>query len=148
VDGFPFFLYGPFAVNFYIHQKIGAGMSTILYVFVGGGLGSLARYGVSKLMESVGYTHLPLATLLSNLLSCALLGVVLFFFQGKLHNSSWVSSLLLIGFCGGFSTFSTFSNETVQLVLNGQWLWAIANVLISVLLAFVVIYWIRIKMIA
>lgn len=120
-------------------------MITLGYIFIGGGLGSLARYGISRLIENYFPSQFPIATFLSNIISCILLASILYLFQEKVSQTSWVSPLLLIGFCGGFSTFSTFSNENVQLVINGQWLWAIANILVSVGLAFAAIYWIRVK---
>lgn len=121
-------------------------MLTLVYIFVGGGLGSLARYGISQFSNYYFSTQLPVATFISNIISCILLASVLFVFQEKVNQSIWINPLLLIGFCGGFSTFSTFSNETVQLVMNGQWLWAIANVLISIITAFAIIYWIRVSL--
>lgn len=115
----------------------------LIYIFIGGGLGSLARYGMSKLSEHYFSTQFPIATFLSNIIACIILAGVLFLFQSKMNQHAWISPLILIGFCGGFSTFSTFSNETVQLVVNGQWFWAIANVLLSIVSAFAIIYWIR-----
>ena len=120
-------------------------MMTLIYIFIGGGLGSLARYGVSQFSSHYFSTQLPVATFISNIVSCIFLASVLYIFHEKVNQSAWINPLLLIGFCGGFSTFSTFSNETVQLVINGQWMWAVANVFISILTAFAIIYWIRVN---
>lgn len=102
---------------------------TWLAVFIGGGLGSLARFGVGKLTAMLWTSSFPLGTLTANLLSCVVLGFVAY----KMPNlNSFNKTLIVVGFCGGFSTFSTFSNETLMLMKHNEWLFVIANVLLSV----------------
>lgn len=112
-----------------------------LYVFLGGGLGSVCRYLASKLAERYVPGDFPLGTLISNLAACALLAVLVLWLQER--PSPWVQPLLIIGFCGGFSTFSTFGNETYQLVQNGHYSIAIANVAISLVAGIGLIFLIR-----
>lgn len=111
----------------------------VLMVFVGGGLGSLARYGLSVFALNNFKTNFPIATLLSNVLSCLVLAITVGFFFQKQDNPT-LRMLLLTGFCGGFSTFSTFSFETVELIRSGNTAIAIANVAISIAVCFVMIF--------
>lgn len=102
---------------------------TWIAIFIGGGLGSLARFGVGELTKHFWQSSFPLGTLLANLLSCIVLSLVAY----KMPQlNSFNKSLILIGFCGGFSTFSTFSNETLMLMKQNEWLFAIANVVLSI----------------
>lgn len=110
-------------------------MMAFLYVFIGGGLGSLLRYGISLLTVKFWSTQFPTATLISNLLACALLGFLVYIVQIKQSDSSpWLNQLLIVGFCGGFSTFSAFSLETLELMNRGNLAYAALNILLSIVL--------------
>lgn len=112
----------------------------IVAVFIGGGLGSLFRYGITKLISSSILIEFPLATLLSNLSSTAILAWFMYYFQMKLDlNDTW-RLFLVTGFCGGFSTFSTFSFETFELMKNGHTAIAVANVIISIIACLFLLY--------
>ena len=74
-----------------------------------------------------------------------LLALIVVLFSGKQSEFVWIQPLLLIGFCGGYSTFSTFSNETYDLLTNGQVAIGIANILISVIVGIGLIFLIRSK---
>ena len=103
-----------------------------LLVFLGGGLGSLVRYGISLTISRLEISF-PLATLLSNVLACFIIGALTA--SATKDNLTDAQRLLFAtGFCGGFSTFSTFSNETLQLAQNGQLFTAFLNVLLSLTL--------------
>ncbi len=102
-------------------------MQAFLYVFLGGGLGSICRYGISRLIQANEW-HFPTATFVANVISCIILG----FFIGMALKDGMNSSqrlLWMTGFCGGFSTFSTFSGETFQLLQDGHTTTALAYVL-------------------
>jgi len=83
-----------------------------LAVFIGGGLGSMCRFFLS--IYNINQTNFPIGTLLANALSCLLLGFLSACLIQK-GISKNVGLLLATGFCGGFSTFSTFSLELVKL---------------------------------
>lgn len=86
-------------------------------VFIGGGLGSLCRYGLTFLIPS---TSFPGATLGANILACFILGFLVSYWNHQLVPDTW-KLLLGTGFCGGFSTFSTFSKELVELQQEHFW---------------------------
>ena len=106
-----------------------------ILVFLGGGIGSILRYGLSQGLKRFDFDF-PIATLFANGLSCVLLGFTLGLFSNQ--NISEPQKLLLItGVCGGFSTFSTFTNETFLLAQNGNLFLAILNIFVNLLLCFV-----------
>lgn len=107
----------------------------LVAIFVGGGLGSVARFLVSRLVISVGYkSNFPLATLLANLGACIVMALVLSFtLRDKSISESW-SLFWLVGVCGGFSTFSTFSYENWLLVKDGLYGVLVLNILLSVVM--------------
>lgn len=107
-------------------------------IFIGGGLGSICRYSIAQLLSAQQWTF-PLATLLANIISCLILGVLVGF-STKGDLSASYKLMLMTGFCGGFSTFSTFSAETFLLLQTGQIAYAIANVGVSLVICLVCIY--------
>lgn len=115
-----------------------------LYIFIGGGLGSLARFLTGKLSSSIFPTDFPVGTMLSNVLACIILASITLFYS-KSTQFDWIQPLILVGFCGGFSTFSTFGNETFELMDSGNHFYAILNIILSVLLGIAMIYLIRSK---
>ncbi|MDG1252241.1 MAG: CrcB family protein [Schleiferiaceae bacterium] len=104
-------------------------MIPIVYIFIGGGLGSVLRWLVGEGVKSI-WSH-PYAvlggTLVANVLACLILGFVL----AKSPQQKTIL-LLTVGLCGGFSTFSTFSNELLQLLKQGEFWVPMGYVFLSV----------------
>ena len=95
-------------------------IKTLLAVGLGSFVGGVVRYAISLVMRGVCAQGVPWATLIVNLLGCFLIGVIFALF-GKYNstNSLWCL-MLTTGFCGGFTTFSAFANEGLQLLQNGN----------------------------
>lgn len=115
-------------------------LNNFVAVFIGGGVGSVLRFGISLFMAQYYRAAFPLATLLSNVLSCLVFGLAIYVLGEKLNAELPFRLLIITGICGGFSTFSAFSYETVELIKGGNTLFAVLNVLISILLCFGIIY--------
>lgn len=109
----------------------------LILVFAGGGLGCVCRYLIGVFFQK--QLSLPIATFISNLSACIIFALVLILSQGK-SNAPVMRMLLLTGFCGGLSTFSTFGYETFLLLRNGQSLLAITNMVASIGLCTFVFY--------
>lgn len=101
-------------------------MLQFILVFIGGGVGSLCRWGISRGLQPF-LLKFPWATFFSNALACLVLGMLLGA-RMKSGLSMEKHLLLVTGFCGGFSTFSTFTAETIQLLQNGQYGSAALNI--------------------
>ncbi|MEX2595856.1 MAG: fluoride efflux transporter CrcB [Salibacteraceae bacterium] len=114
---------------------------TAIAIFIGGGLGSLSRFGISLFFQNQNIVSLPWATLSSNIISTTLLGIVMFKYANSINPGFLL--LITVGFCGGFSTFSTFSLETFQLIRNGQHLWAALNIAASVGACLIILYFLE-----
>jgi CrcB protein len=115
-------------------------MNNILFVFIGGGLGSIARYGISEIVRVNFKSSFPVATLCSNVISCAILALTMVYLSQRAEVNTGMKAFIIIGICGGFSTFSSFSFETVELIRSGNLLFAITNILISVTVCVGLIY--------
>mgnify|MGYP001116385232 CR=1 FL=1 len=115
-------------------------MLSYLYVFIGGGLGAISRFGVGNIVNKFTVSGFPLGTFAANILSCIIMGLVLYFSVGTKWLNDDLKLLLIVGYCGGFSTFSTFSIETLDLFRTGQSLIACLNILLSVVICIAILY--------
>ena len=113
---------------------------SILLVGIGGFVGSIARYLVAILFSSQISSVFPFATLTVNVLGCFLIGILFAMSdRGNLLSPEW-RILLTTGFCGGFTTFSTFSYESLRLMQDGEYLYLAAYVFISVFVGLTATY--------
>ena len=115
------------AVREFILIKGFTKMSSFLYVFIGGGAGAVVRYGIGLLTQQWA-ERFPIATFLSNAGACLILGwVMATAARGEMDDR--MRLLLATGFCGGFSTFSTFTAESWQLWHRGDTAALLVNLL-------------------
>ncbi|ABS48059.1 MULTISPECIES: fluoride efflux transporter CrcB [Yersinia pseudotuberculosis complex] len=105
--------------------------NTLLAVFIGGGVGSMARWLVSLKLNSAS-AHLPVGTLIVNLVGAFIIGLTLALFSRMTHIDPVWKLLITTGFCGGLTTFSTFSVEVVYLIQEGKLAWAAGTILLNV----------------
>lgn len=102
-----------------------------IIVFIGGGLGSAARYAVGQLFKMKDAASFPYATLTVNLCSSFLLGLFASILMQRTSSTNlWL--LAAVGFCGGFSTFSAFTFDLFNLMKNGMYSLALINIAASV----------------
>lgn len=105
---------------------------SIILVGIGGFLGSVARYLVAIAFAGQSYSTFPYATLAVNVLGCFLIGLVLALAdRGNLISPDW-GIFLTTGFCGGFTTFSSFSFENIKLLHDGEFIYLAVNIILSV----------------
>ena len=114
-------------------------LKEIIAVFIGGGIGSVLRFLLNKI-EIVSENNYPYSTFISNVVGCFILGLVLGYFIKNDSNNSILFVFLTVGLCGGFTTFSSFSNENLQLLQNGHILSFLIYTLLSLTLGVMFVY--------
>ena len=112
-------------------------MAKWLSLAVGGVTGTFARYVLAGWVYEVAGAGFPYGTLIVNLLGCFLIGFLAALAEARSLLPPNARLLLMAGFCGAFTTFSTFMLETANLVKGGEVLKGLLNVLVSVLVGFV-----------
>lgn len=112
-------------------------IKSILAIFIGGGLGSLMRFGVNAVVDSHRF---PWGTMVANALASLLLGVLVGWISIEGEIDERLRLFLVTGLCGGFSTFSTFSYESLKLWQQGEHFAFFANIGGSVTVCLVCIF--------
>ncbi|MDD5409486.1 MAG: fluoride efflux transporter CrcB [Candidatus Omnitrophica bacterium] len=112
-------------------------MIKLINLIIGGAAGTIARYFLAGVVYRFMGTSFPYGTLIVNISGCFLLGFLASLSDKKFMLGPDIRLLLMIGFCGAFTTFSTLIFETDNLLRNGQAIRASVNIFVSVILGFV-----------
>lgn len=112
----------------------------IIAVGFGGLFGSIARYLISHYFSQFSQLSYPWATTIVNLLGSIIIGCLIALFENGLDISNELKLLIIVGFCGGFTTFSTFSLEFIKLIDKGQFLIATSYLLINVFIGIILCF--------
>jgi fluoride exporter len=102
-------------------------MEKLMWLAAAGALGTLVRYGTGLAVKQLYAGDFPLGTLIVNAAGCLLFGLVWSLAEGRLNLHPDTRSIVLVGFMGAFTTFSSYIFETSTLVQESRWLLALAN---------------------
>jgi fluoride exporter len=109
-------------------------MKIVLIVFAGSGAGGVLRYFIQKFFIDAGFVQFPAGTFVVNIAGCFLIGL----FEALAAKNNLISPewrlALTTGLCGGFTTFSTFANENINLLHNGDYLYFSIYLILSIVL--------------
>ena len=111
-------------------------IKNIFLVLLGGGIGSVVRYLLSYFLTRNSTTQFPWATFITNGLGCLLIGLLFGYIQKNNVQNETLKLLLITGFCGGFTTFSTFSLENIQFIQNQNYNLALLYTISSIFIGF------------
>lgn len=115
-------------------------MLNIFLVFVGGGMGTLVRYWMGGAIQRWTGSTLPYGTFVVNALGCLMIGVLMTCLEERFLGDPSLRICLTIGILGGFTTFSTFSYETVEMLRGAEYFYAAVNVSLTVFTCLVATY--------
>ena len=115
-------------------------IKNIIFVGLGGFAGSIARYLLSRLNNHLDWMSIPFGTLLVNVAGSFLIGILVGISEKSPLLTVELRMLLMVGLCGGFTTFSTFSGENLMLMRNGQYLSLLLYTGMSIMLGFAAVY--------
>jgi CrcB protein len=112
-------------------------MTNIVIIAIGGALGAVTRYGIALWVGQRWGRSFPLGTFVINVSGSFLVGLLMTLLAERFTvNPQW-RLLLVVGFLGAYTTFSTFEYETGALLKDGEWTFAMLNVILSVVMGFI-----------
>jgi CrcB protein len=115
-------------------------LKNLLFIGAGGFIGSVARYLVSRLNTHVDWFAVPVGTLAVNVLGSLVIGFLMGIAEKSPILTVELRMFLMVGLCGGFTTFSSFAGENLTLMRNGQFLALFLYTGLSILLGFTAVY--------
>ena len=115
-------------------------MKHLLVVFIGGGLGTVARFLIGKVLPYSG-KGFPWNTFCANLLGCLFIGFLIgYFLRNSNENESSLVLFATVGFCGGFTTFSSFANENLSFIKSGDYNMLLVYSILSLTMGIIMVY--------
>lgn len=117
-------------------------MATYFWIAIGSAIGGVARYWCSGVAARLIGETFPFGTLIVNIAGSLIIGFVATLTgpDGRVFASTTARQFIMIGFCGGYTTFSSFSIQTLNLLNDGQWFYAAANIILSVALCLLAVW--------
>lgn len=104
----------------------------IVFIALGGAVGSVFRFLLSKLITSSVNSHFPYGTFIVNIIGCFIIGFLVALFAHRFPEKQLIRQALIAGFCGGLTTFSSFANESFSLLKGNNYLVAGLYIVLSV----------------